>query len=122
MKTFLVHLSMSLGYNINPELWFKTDHFKLKRDHRPQDLLTSDIFTMIDELERCGDITNQDARHACSILDGYKEIDLKKVFVRALENDKKKREELYVDNDHDHDKDLAQAIELFHKHNSHKYQ
>jgi hypothetical protein len=113
---------MSLGYNINPELWLKTNHFKLKSDHRPQDLLTSDIFTMINELRSSGDISNIDAKCACEILDGYKEIDLKKVFVRAIENERSKRDLPKIDEDHDHDQDLEDAIKLFHQNNTYKYQ
>ena len=122
MKNFLVHLSMSLGYSINPELWYKTDHYQLKRDHRPQDLLTSDIFKMINELKHSGEISDNDANQASQILDNYNEIDLKKVLVRAMENDSNKREVPCVDHDHDYEEDLENAIELFHEFNSKRYQ
>lgn len=122
MKNFLVHLSMSLGYTINPELWFKTKHYQLKRDHRPQDLLTSDIFTMINELKRSGEISDCDASNASDILDKYNEIDLKKILVRAIENSKNKRQAPIVDQDHDYNSDLENAIYLFNQFKSKKYQ
>lgn len=117
MKNFLIHLSMTLGFSINPSLWFKTKHYKLRKDDAPQHLTKNDLATMIEQLVCIGDLSHEQADHIYDQLDRYSDIDLKRIIVRGMNNqdqlDQWRRDSLPIDENHDHDEDLKLAVTLF---------
>jgi len=90
MKSFFIHLSMTLKYTLNPKYWFMTESFRLREEHRPQDISKSDILLMIQELKELGHIDRTKADHLESYLYDMSELDLKKVYVRSLASEKVK--------------------------------
>lgn len=107
---------MSLGFSINPRLWFKTNHYKAKQDHAPGQLTKKDLATMVEQLVCIGELTHDQADDIYRQLSHYSELDLKKIIVRGMNNQSRKEEwdQLEpVDEDHDHEKDLTVAVNLF---------
>lgn len=92
MKSFFIHLSMTLKYTLNPKYWFMTEAYKIRQDYRPQDINKNDIRQMINELESLGHIDGGKASNLYSVINEMSDMELKRVYVRSLEKEESNRD------------------------------
>jgi hypothetical protein len=110
---------MSLGFSINPRLWFQTKHYQQSKALDAQELTTKDLATMIEQLVGSGELTHLQADDIYLKLSHLSNSDLKQIIMRGLNNEEHidLMDRIYdedIDSDHDHQKDLSRAIDLFH--------